>query len=80
MIEPVVLGMAARAVVTARTGFHLGGMVAAFVRETMGNFLVAIQAAQLWRSRAEHVATGALQWPSQVVMRLAQRAGRHLCR
>lgn len=77
VIQSVVLRVASRAIITART-FHLCGVIAAFVSQPMGNFLVAFQATELRRSRAEHVATGALQWPSQVVMRFAKRAGRHL--
>ena len=79
VIQSVVLGMASRAVVTARGGFHLCGMVAALLRQTMGDLLVAVQAAELRRSRAEHVAPGALQRSLEVVMRLAERTGRHLC-
>ena len=80
VIQSVVLGMASRAVVTARTGFHLPGMVAALLRQAMGDLLVAIQAAKLRCSRAEHVAPGALQRSLEIVVRFAERTGRHLCK
>ena len=80
VIQPVVLRMAACAVVTARTGVHLRGMVAALLRQTVGNLLMAVQTTELRCSRPEHVATGALQWSCQVVMRFAEGAGRHLSR
>ena len=59
VIQPVMLRVASRAIITART-FHLCGMVAALLRKTVGDLLVTIQAAELRRSRTEHVATGAL--------------------
>lgn len=79
VVQPVVLGMASRAVVIARTGFHLRGMVATLLRQTVSDLLVAVQTAKLRRSRAEYVAPGALQRSLKIVVRSAQRTGRHLC-
>jgi len=79
VFQPVVLRVAARAVVAALAGFHLGRMVAALFREAVRDLLVAAQAAELSRSRSEHVAFSALQRPIEILVRPAERTGRHLC-
>lgn len=80
MVQPVVLGMAARAIVIAGRRFNLRGVIPALLRQAKSNFLVTVQTAQLWRSRAEHVAFSALQRPVEIVMCLAEWTRRHLGR
>jgi hypothetical protein len=70
--------MAAGAIVVARPWFHLGGMIATLIRKTKRNFLMAIQAAELCRSGAEHMTFGALQRTVEIVVRPTEWTRRHL--
>lgn len=78
VIQSVVLGVAAGAIVAAATGLYLRGMIAALLSQAISDFLVAIQAAELRRPRAEDVTPGALQRPIEIAMRLAEWTGRNL--
>ena len=80
MVHSGVLGVAACAVVAARTGFHLQSVVAALSFQTATDFLMAIKTSELLRAGAEHVAFGALERSFKIAVRFAERAGRHLGR
>jgi len=78
MIQAVVLGVAARAIIAARCRLDLRCMIAVLFVEAVRDFLVAIKAAKLCRSRTEHVALGTCQRPFEIVMRFRERPRRHL--
>jgi len=78
VIRPVMLGVAPAAIVIAWSGFRLCRVIAALFVDAARDFLMAIETLKLGRLASEGMALGALEWPFQIVVRLAERAGRHL--
>ena len=78
IIQSVVFGVAPPAIVVAQSGFRLGRVIAAFLRQAPGDLLVAVETLELGRAATERVAHCALKRAIQIVMRLAERTRRDL--
>ncbi len=77
-VHSVMLGMASRAIVAPGTRLDFQGVVATLLRKTTRDFFVAFQALDLGLSPAKNMTVGTLYRAIEIVVSLAERAGRNL--